>query len=169
MKKIISTCYYNIMEDGDEVQAEVEKVEVEKAPKKQRKPLSQEALLRLAKAREKANKVRKELAEERKAERESLVQQKMEEVQQEQRKKQESAATKEAEKRVRKTRESIIIERSESSGSSESEDDIRDARVYTVRKSRSNKEPAPPRVKPVEEDPLAGMYNQFFLGTRSIF
>ena len=36
---------------------------------------------------------------------------------------------------------------------------------------RSNKEPepVPPRVKPVEEDPLAGQYNQFFLGTRSIF
>ena len=93
------------------------------------------------------------------------------EVQQEQRKKQESAATKEAHKRVKKKRESIIIERSESSGSSDSEDDIRDARVYTVRKARSNKEPepVPPRVKPVEEDPLAGQYNQFFLGTRSIF
>ena len=71
------------MEDGDEVQAEVEKVEVEKAtPKTARKPMSEESLQRLAKAREKANRVRKELAEERKAERESLVQQKMEEVQQ---------------------------------------------------------------------------------------
>ena len=44
--------------------------------------MSEESLQRLAKAREKANRVRKELAEERKAERESLVQQKMEEVQQ---------------------------------------------------------------------------------------
>ena len=159
------------MEDGQEIEVgEVEKVEVEKSVKKPRKPMSEESLKRLAAARQKANKIRKELAEERKAERESLVQQKMEEVQQEQRKKQESAATKEAEKRIRKKRESIIIERSESSGSSESEDDIRDARVYTVRKSRS-KEPEstpPTSVKPVE-DPLAGMYNQFFLGTRSIF
>ena len=56
--------------------------------------MSEQSLLRLAQARVKANKVRKELAEERKAERESLVQQKMEEVQQEQRKKQETAATK---------------------------------------------------------------------------
>ena len=159
------------MEDGDEVQAELEKVEVEKSVKKPRKPMSEESLKRLAAARVKANKVRKELAEERKTERESLVQQKMEEVQQEQRKKQESAATKEAEKRIRKKRESIIIERSESSGSSDSEDDIRDARVYTVRKARSNKEPESTPISPAKpvEDPLAGMYNQFFLGTRSIF
>ena len=157
------------MEDGDEVQAELEKVEVEKSVKKPRKPMSEESLKRLAAARVKANKVRKELAEERKTERESLVQQKMEEVQQEQRKKQESAATKEAHKRIKKKRESIIIERSESSGSSDSEDDIRDARVYTVRKTRS-KEPelAPTPAKPVE-DPLAGMYSQYFSGTRSIF
>ena len=164
------------MEDGDEVQAELEKVEVEKSVKKPRKPMSEESLKRLAQAREKANKVRKALAEERKAERETLVQQKMEEVQQEQRKKQETAATKEAHKRVKKKRESIIIERSESSGSSESEDDIRDARVYTVRKSRQGEgtrskepEPTPPTpAKPVV-DPLAGMYQQYFSGTRSIF
>ena len=159
------------MQDGDEVRDEVEKVKVEKSVKKPRKPMSEESLLRLAKAREKANRVRKQLAEERKAERENLVEQKMKEVEESRKVKQETAAEKEAEKRVRKKRESIIIERSESSGSSESEDDIRDARVYTVRKARSNKEPepAPPRVKPVEEDPLAGQYNQFFLGTRSIF
>ena len=158
------------MEDGDEVQAEVEKVEVEKTPKKARRPMSEESLLRLSVAREKANLVRKELAKERKAERELLVQQKMEEVQQVQKHKQETLATKEAQKRVRKKRESIIIERSDS-GSSDSEDDIRDARVYTVRKSRSNTETehAPsPLAKPAP-DPLAGMYNQFFVGTRSIF
>ena len=162
------------MEDGDEVQAELEKVEVEKSVKKPRK-MSEESLLRLAKAREKANKVRKELAEERRVERESLVQQKMKEVQEAQRQKQETAASKEAHKRIKKKRESIIIERSESSGSSESEDDIRDARVYTVRKSRQgegtrSKEPelAPTPAKPVE-DPLAGMYQQYFSGTRSIF
>ena len=158
------------MQDGDDVHTEVEKVEVEKAPKKPRKPMSEESLKRLAVARQKANKVRKELAEERKAERENMIEQKMKDIQQEQEQKQQLAATKEAEKRVRKKRESIIIERSSDSDSS-SEDDIRDARVYTVRKARSNKEPepAPPRVKPVEEDPLAGQYNQFFLGTRSIF
>ena len=159
------------MEDGQEIEVgEVEKVEVEKAPKKQRKPMSEESLLRLAKAREKANRVRKQLAEERKAERENLVEQKMKEVEESRKVKQETAAEKEAEKRVRKKRESIIIERSSDSDSS-SEDDIRDARVYTVRKARSNKEPepVPPRVKPVEEDPLAGMYQQYFSGTRSIF
>ena len=159
------------MEDGDEVQAEVEKVEVEKTPKKARRPMSEESLLRLSVAREKANLVRKELAKERKAERELLVQQKMEEVQQVQKHKQETLATKEAQKRVRKKRESIIIERSDS-GSSDSEDDIRDARVYTVRKSsRSNTETehAPPPLAKPASDPLAGMYNQFFVGTRSIF
>ena len=160
------------MEDGDEVQAEVEKVEVEKTPKKARRPMSEESLLRLSVAREKANLVRKELAKERKAERELLVQQKMEEVQQVQKHKQETLATKEAQKRVRKKRESIIIERSESSGSSDSEDDIRDARVYTVRKSsRSNTETehAPPPLAKSAPDPLAGMYHQYFSGTRSIF
>ena len=60
---------------------------------------------------------------------------------------------KEAKKRVRAKRETIIIER-ESSGSS-SEDDIRDARVYTVRKSHSDTEQAkPPPTPPVEDDPL---------------
>ena len=152
--------------EGEEV--EVEKVEVEKATKKTRKPLGEEALQRLAKAREKANAKRREMSEERKAEKESLVQQKMEEVQEVRKKKDETAAFKEAKKRVRAKRESIIIERSDSDSSSE--DDIRDARVYTVRKSRSNTEAEPPPAKqPVEDDPFAGMYSQFFLGTRSIF
>ena len=107
------------------------------------------------------------MSEERRAEKESLVQRKMEEVQEVRKKKDENAAVKEAKKRVRARRESIIIER-ESSGSS-SEDDIRDARVYTVRKSRSNTETKPSPTPPVEDDPLGGMYSQFFLGTRSIF
>ena len=151
-----------------EVEVEVEKVEVEKSVKKPRKPMSEETLIKLAKAREKANLKRKEMSEERKVHKESLVQQKMEEVQEVRKKKDENAAVKEAKKRVRAKRESIIIER-ESSGSS-SEDDIRDARVYTVRKSRSNTEAKPhPAKQPVEDDPLGGMYSQFFLGTRSIF
>ena len=157
--------------EGEEVEVEVEvekvveKVEVEKV-KKTRKPLGEEALQRLAKAREKANLKRKELSEERKAEKENLVKQKMEEVQIARKQKDDTAAVKEARKRVRAKRESIIIER-ESSGSS-SEDDITDARVYTVRK-RSNTEAEPPPEKQPVEDPFAGMYSQFFLGTRSIF
>ena len=47
------------MQDGDDVHTEVEKIEVEKAPKKPRKPMSEESLKRLAVARQKANKVRK--------------------------------------------------------------------------------------------------------------
>jgi hypothetical protein len=153
--------------EGEEV--EIEKVEVEKNVKKPRKPLGEAALERLAKAREKANRVRKELAQERQAEKESLVQQKMEEVQEARQQKDQTAAVKEAKKRVRAKRESIIIER-ESSGSS-SEDDIRDARVYTVRKSRSSTEQAEPSTAKLvlQEDPLAGMYKSFFAGTRSIF
>ena len=109
------------------------------------------------------------MSEERKAEKENLVKQKVEEVQIARKQKDETSAVKEAKKRVRAKRESIIIER-ESSGSS-SEDDITDARVYTVRKSRSNTEQTepPPAKQPVEDDPFAGMYSQFFLGTRSIF
>ena len=155
--------------EGEEIQVEVEveKVEVEKV-KKPRKPMSEETLGKLAKAREKANAKRKEMSEERKAEKDNLVKQKMEEVQEVRKKKDENAAVKEAKKRVRAKRESIIIER-ESSGSS-SEDDIRDARVYTVRKSRSNTEAEPPPAKQtVDDDPFAAMYSQFFLGTRSIF
>ena len=153
--------------EGEEV--EVEKVEVEKATKKSRKPMSEETLEKLAKARLKANAKRKEISEEHKAEKETLVQQKMEEVQVARKQKQETAAVKEAKKRVRAKRESIIIERSSDSDSS-SEDDIRDARVYTVRKSRSNTEQtaSPPPAPPVD-DALAGMYSQFFGGTRSIF
>ena len=152
--------------EGEEV--EVEKVEVEKATKKSRKPMSEETLEKLAKARLKANAKRKEISEEHKAEKETLVQQKMEEVQVARKQKQETAAVKEAKKRVRAKRESIIIERSSDSGSS-SDDDIRDARVYTVRKSRSNTEQtaSPPPAPP--SDALAGMYSQFFGGTRSIF
>ena len=57
--------------DGDEIQGEVEKVEVEPAPtpiigKKERKPLSEDSLARLAVARGKAVQRRKELAAERK-------------------------------------------------------------------------------------------------------
>jgi len=152
--------------EGEEI--EVEKVEVEKNVKKPRKPMSEETLEKLAKAREKANAKRKEMSEERKVEKENLVQQKMEEMQEVRKKKDQTIAVKEAKKRVRAKRESIIIER-ESSGSS-SEDDIRDARVYTVRKSRSSTEPPPQPPAPAPTlDPLAGMYSQFFGGTRSIF
>ena len=157
--------------EGEEI--EVEKVEVEKNVKKPRKPMSEEGLQRLAKAREKANLKRKEISEERKVHQENLVKQKMEEVQEVRKKKDETAAVKEAKKRVRAKRQSIIIERSSDSGSS-SEDDIRDARVYAVRKSKSRSSteppPQPPPTKLVpQEDPLAGMYSQFFGGTRSIF
>ena len=153
--------------EGEEV--EIEKVEVGKNVKKPRKPMSEETLEKLAKAREKANAKRKEMSEERKVHKETLVQKKMEEVQEARQQKDQTAAVKEAKKRVRAKRETIIIERSDSDSSSE--DDIRDARVYTVRKSRSSTEQAEPSTAKLvlQEDPLAGMYKSFFAGTRSIF
>ena len=151
------------MLDGDEILPQPEEIK-----KKVRKPLSEETLGKLAKAREKASERRKEMAEERKVHKETLVQSKIEEQLQAQQIKDEKSANREAKKRVKAKRQSIIIERSSDSGSS-SEDDIRDARVYTVRKSRNNVEgAAPTQARSPVEDPLSGMYNQFFLGTRTI-
>ena len=150
------------MLDGDEILPEPE------IKKKVRKPLSEETLGKLAKAREKASERRKEMAEERRTHKETLINAKIEEQLQAQQIKDEKSANREAKKRVKAKRQSIIIERSDSGSSSE--DDIKDARVYTVRKSRNNVEEAAPtqaRSAPVE-DPLSGMYNQFFLGTRTI-
>ena len=149
------------MLDGDEILPEPEEIK-----KKVRKPLSQEALDRLALAREKASQRRKEMAAERKLDKETLVLSKMEEEMQAQKAKDNKSAAKEAKKRVKAKRQSIIIERSDSGSSSE--DDIKDARVYTVRKSRNNVEVAAPTTQaksaPIE-DP---MYSQFFGGTRTI-
>ena len=99
--------------EGEEIQSEVEieKVEVEKSVKKTRKPMSEETLEKLAKAREKANAKRKEMSEERKVHKETLVQKKMEEVQEARQQKDQTAAVKEANKRVRAKRQAIIIER----------------------------------------------------------
>ena len=150
------------MLDGDEILPQPEEIK-----KKVRKPLSEETLGKLAKAREKASERRKEMAEERKVHKETLVQSKIEEQLQAQQIKDEKSANREAKKRVKAKRQSIIIERSSDSGSS-SEDDIRDARVYTVRKSRNNVKVAAPTTQaksaPIE-DP---MYSQFFGGTRTI-
>ena len=76
--------------EGEEV--EIEKVEVEKNVKKTRKPMSEETLEKLAKAREKANAKRKEMSEERKVHKETLVQKKMEEVQEARQQKDQTAA-----------------------------------------------------------------------------
>ena len=151
------------MLDGDEILPQPEEIK-----KKVRKPLSEETLGKLAMAREKASERRKEMAEERKVHKETLVQSKIEEQLQAQQIKDEKSANREAKKRVKAKRQSIIIERSDSGSSSE--DDIRDARVYTVRKTRPpQQEAAPTKAMPAPvEDPLSGMYNQFFLGTRTI-
>ena len=147
------------MLDGDEILPEQE------IKKKVRKPLSEETLGKLAMAREKASERRKEMAEERKVHKETLINAKIEEQLQAQQIKDEKSANREAKKRVKAKRQSIIIERSDSGSSSE--DDIRDARVYTVRKTRPPQQEAAPtqaRSAPVE-DPL---YSQFFGGTRTI-
>ena len=148
------------MLDGDEILPQPEEIK-----KKVRKPLSEETLGKLAMAREKASERRKEMAEERKVHKETLINAKIEEQLQAQQIKDEKSANREAKKRVKAKRQSIIIERSDSGSSSE--DDIRDARVYTVRKTRPPQQEAAPtqaRSAPVE-DPL---YSQFFGGTRTI-
>ncbi len=62
-------------------------------------------------------------------------------------------------------RESIVIERDESDSS---EDDVRDARVYFVRKNKDRSMPqvvAPPEIRPKTPDPLDGIYRQMFGST----
>ena len=67
---------------------------------KKRKPMSEEAKAKLAQARELANAKRKELADQRKVDKEALVQQKMEEVKQKRTTQLEKQASREAKKRV---------------------------------------------------------------------
>ena len=148
------------MLDGDEILPEQE------IKKKVRKPLSEETLGKLAKAREKASQRRKEMAEERRTHKETLVQSKMEEQTQTQKKKDDISATKEARKRIKAKRDTIIIERSDSDSSSE--DDIVNAKVYTVRKTRPPQQEVrhTPQVK--EDDPLDKVYSQLFKTTETL-
>jgi len=135
---------------------------------KVRKPLDAEALEKLAKAREKANAKRKELAVQRHAEKESLIQTKMKEKQV----KNERVAEMEAEKRLitppqpleeeeetapepKRKKQPVVIE------TSDSEDDISNARVYFVKRERAQV-PEPPRQRP--PDPHAALYAAMFNG-----
>ena len=68
--------------------------------KKVRKPLSEENLQKLALAREKANQKRKEMSEQRKIEKEALIQQKLEEAKTKTDERMEKQAVKEAKKRM---------------------------------------------------------------------
>ena len=147
--------------------------------KKARKPLSEETLAKLAQAREKANQKRKEMAEQRKADKEALVQEKLEQAKTVKDEKLEKAAAKEAKKRMytkaaqpvqdvepmspleslaqapkpkKKPKDTVVVEYS----SSDSDDfDFKDARVMFVKKDR-------PKPQAVQHDPLAGAYSQMF-------
>lgn len=166
---------------------------------KPKRVMSEEALAKLALAREKANAKRKELAAQRHEEKENLVQEKMEAVQKSRSEKICILAEKEAKRRLvaqdaprprtvvecdqessvalgreatsasktkQKRRESIVIERDESDSSSE--DDVRDARVYFVRKNKTPQVVAPPieaEIRPKTPDPLDGIYRQMFGGS----
>ena len=141
------------------------------APKK--RVMSQEALEKLKIAREKALVKRRELAQERKKEIESRIEQKISLVEEEKNNKINSQVEKEAKKRmkassekVKKSRESIVIERDSSDSSSE--DDVRDARVYFVRKNKTKDEAPPtPRVAapaPTPVDPYDNLYKSMFGG-----
>ena len=163
---------------------------------KPKRVMSEEALAKLAIAREKANAKRKELAAQRNEEKEQLVQEKLEASKIERAAKVNASAEKEAKRRIsavaepgipepsdqgssvalgseatasktkQKTkRESIVIERDESDSS---EDDVRDARVYFVRKNKDRSTPqvvAPPKIRPKTPDPLDGIYRQMFVGS----
>ena len=149
-------------EDIDNIQPEV----IEAPVKKTRKPMSQEALDRLALAREKASQRRQEMAEERRTHKETLIQSKMEEQTQTQKKKDDISATKEARKRIKAKRDTIIIERSDSGSSSE--DDIVNAKVYTVRKTRPPQQEVRHTPQMKEDDPLDKIYSQLFKTTQTL-
>ena len=167
---------------------------------KPKRVMSEEALAKLAIAREKANAKRKELAAQRNEEKEQLVQEKLEASKIERAAKVNASAEKEAKRRIsldaerpaqdaerprtvaepcdqgsliataskakQKTkRESIVIERDESDSS---EDDVRDAHVYFVRKNKDRTTPqvvAPPEIRPKTPDPLDGIYKKMFQGS----
>ena len=141
---------------------------------KPKRQMSEAALEKLAIAREKALAKRREMATARREEREQLIQNKMTEVKAKSVAKFEASAEKEARKRLltksqeseemqptppppphskAKKREKIIIEHSDSD-----EDDIRDARVYFVRRQSSapsftHQSESPPRKQRVTETP----------------
>ena len=144
---------------------------------KPKRVMSEEALAKLAVAREKANKKRQELAEQRRVEKESLIQEKIEEVKQVRSAKVQNIVEKEAKKRLAKVepkeeapkakRESIVIERDSSDSD---EDDFRDARAYFVRKDRKSpieNTSLPNTPRPITPDPHAAIYNSLFGGSNS--
>lgn len=150
--------------------------------KTRKRTMSPEALERLKVAREKANAKRKELASARAAQKNDLIQKALKEQEESKQKRLEKAAEQEAKKILANKsqysgeptppkeepkppkikRQSIVIEHSDSS----SEDDILDARVYRVRRSREDKENIAPA--PVAPDPYAGSFAQLFRGSTTI-
>ena len=153
---------------------------IQDAPKK--RVMSQEALEKLKIAREKALVKRRELAQERKKEIESRIEQKIKMVEEEKNQKTNLEVEKQAKARMReqakvsekvkKSRESIVIERDSSDSSSE--DDVRDARVYFVRKNKTTKDEAPPAPRvaapaPAPVDPYDNLYRKMFGGSNINF
>ena len=149
--------------------------------KTRKRTMSPEALERLKVARQKANAKRKELASQRAAQKNDLIQKALKEQEETKQKRLEKAAEQEAKKILankaqyseptpkedlkppKVKRQSIVIEHSDSS----SEDDVMDARVYRVRRPREDKENiAPPQ--PVAPDPFASSFAQLFRGSTTI-
>lgn len=166
------------MEDTTEIQKTIID---ENTPKQKKRVMTPETLEKLKVAREKANAVRKNLAEQRKSEKELLVKQEVERQQAvkqlrlkklaetEARKilaesaKPESPTNEPEEPVVKKKtkRQPIIIEHSDSS---DSEDDIIDARIYRVKRSKENNSPPPPPpvVKSREQIEFDRSYQRLF-------
>ena len=149
--------------------------------KPRKRNMSPEALQRLSQAREKANAKRKELASARAAQKHDLIQQALKQQEEKKQKNLEKAAELEAKKILANKstyetpqpqptpkppkikRQSIVIEHSDSS---DSEDDILDARIYRVRR-REEREPIPPPLAQ-QPDPYASSFAQLFRGSTTI-
>ena len=149
--------------------------------KKQRKPLSEESLEKLKIAREKANEKRKELSEQRKAQKEEMVRGKIEELEKVKQEKLQKAAEKEAKKRVsepiiespvlpadtsvvcekrqKRSKPTVVVEYS----SSDSEDiDFENARLLFVKKDAKEKPAPPPPLPEPPQYPHAELYSSVF-------
>ena len=150
---------------------------------KPRKQLSEEALKKLALARELANKKRKELAQQRAAEKEKLVQEELsqpkepdpkliKQVQKEAARRrckapdvpvtdetEEDEIQPEVPPKHKKKKPTVVVEYSSSS----SDDiDFEEARVMFVKKERVKASPVPVRPQPPAPDPMDRLYRQMF-------
>ena len=149
---------------------------------KVRKPMSEEALAKLAVARELAIKKRRELSVQRQSQKEEKIAEKMLEATAKREEKLEKAAEREAARRMKKAVEPVAEPEPEpepeppkapkkrntvcveySSSDSDLDIDFADTRVLFVKKQREPRDPAPPPARPEPtRDPLHRSYLAMF-------